>query len=64
MNANELADWIEELDSKLHLIDLFKAATMLRQQQAEIEALRKTIESLFGGLESSLKLNKAQAERS
>ena len=40
MNANELADKLQELDSKLHLIDLFKAATMLRQQQAEIEALK------------------------
>jgi len=40
MNANELADELQELDSKLHLINLFKAATMLRQQQAEIEALR------------------------
>ena len=37
MNANELADELQELDSKLHLINLFKAATMLRQQQAEIE---------------------------
>jgi len=40
MTANELADKLQELDSKLHLIDLFKAATMLRQQQAEIEALK------------------------
>ena len=32
-------------------------------QQVEIEALKKTIESLFGGLESSLALNKAQTER-
>jgi len=40
MNANELADELQELDSKLHLISLFKAATMLRQQQAEIEALK------------------------
>ena len=40
MNANELADKLQELDSKLHLINLFKAATMLRQQQAEIEALK------------------------
>ena len=41
MNANELADKLQELDSKLHLIDLFKAATMLRQQQAEIEVLKQ-----------------------
>ena len=40
MNANELADELQELDSKLHLIELFKSATMLRQQQAEIEALK------------------------
>ena len=40
MNANELADELQELDSKLHLISLFKAATMLRKQQAEIEALK------------------------
>ena len=42
MNANELADKLQELDSKLHLIELFKSATMLRQQQAEIEALKKS----------------------
>jgi len=40
MSANELADELQELDSKLHLINLFKAATMLRQQQAEIEELK------------------------
>ena len=43
MNAYELADELQELDSKLHLIELFKAATMLRQQQAEIEALKKEL---------------------
>ena len=43
MNANELADKLQELDSKLHLIELFKSATMLRQQQAEIEALKKLL---------------------
>ena len=41
MTANELADKLQELDSKLHLIELFKAATMLRQQQAEIESLKR-----------------------
>jgi len=46
MNANELADELQELDSKLHLISLFKAATMLRQQQAEIEALKAQIAEL------------------
>ena len=43
MTANELADELQELDSKLHLIELFKAATMLRQQQAEIESLKKEL---------------------
>ena len=40
MTANELADKLQELDSKLHLIELFKAATMLRQQQAELDAFK------------------------
>ena len=40
MNANELADKLQELDSKLHLIELFKSATMLRQQKNEIEDLK------------------------
>ena len=39
MTANELADKLQELDSKLHLIELCKSATMIRQQQAEIERL-------------------------
>lgn len=59
MNALELAD---ELD-KYKGIATRDAATMLREQQAEIEALKKTISSLFGGLEASLDLNKAQALR-
>lgn len=47
MNANELADVLEELheqdksDGVGHLA-MPEAATMLRQQQAEIEALKKT----------------------
>ena len=46
MTANELADDLKELDSKLHLTGFFKVsilmdcAAMLRQQQAEIEALK------------------------
>jgi peptidoglycan hydrolase CwlO-like protein len=39
------------------------ASWVIKQQQSEIDALKKTIESLFGGLESSLALNKAQTER-
>ena len=41
MNANELADKLQELDSKLHLIELFKSADMLRQQQEEIEKWKR-----------------------
>ena len=76
MNANELANLLE-VDSWYKLVTREEIATMLRQQQEqidkltaivalremEIEALKKTIESLFGGLESSLALNKAQTER-
>jgi len=90
MNANELANLLE-VDSWYKLVTREEIATMLRQQQAEIEeldnvriymltrigefkkdmankqaeieALKKTIESLFGGLKSSLALNKAQTER-
>lgn len=32
MTAYELADELQKLDAKLHLIDLFKSAVMLRQQ--------------------------------
>jgi len=84
MNANELADLIDNEDTLWLEGKLSDIATMLRQQQSEIgfykqdadryklkcasqqveiEALKKTIESLFGGLESSLALNKAQTER-
>jgi uncharacterized protein YPO0396 len=34
-----------------------------QQLQAENNALKKTVDSLFAGLDSSLALNKAQAER-
>jgi len=70
MNANELADQLdsflkeeEQLPWGTKHVYLDQASTMLRQQQAEIEALKKTISSLFGGLEASLDLNKAQALR-
>ena len=39
MNANELAEIIEHLENARY-IGASKAATMLRQQQAEIEALK------------------------
>ena len=70
MNANELADklnlfWHTENDK------LFEdAATMLRQQAKElteaghmIGVLREYISDLENGLDSSINLNKAQAER-
>ena len=44
MSANKLADELQELDSKLHLIELFKSATMLRQQAEEIEWLKEQLE--------------------
>jgi predicted nucleic acid-binding Zn-ribbon protein len=47
MNANELADKLQELDSKLHLIELFKSATMLRQQQSEIAELETGLKNVW-----------------
>ena len=41
MNAYELADELQKLDAKLHLIDLFKSAVMLRQQADRIAELEK-----------------------
>jgi hypothetical protein len=41
MNAYEMADELQELDSKLHLINLFKSANMLRQQADRIAELEK-----------------------
>jgi phosphate uptake regulator len=57
--------WMREGDEYVNkitkeMMDDFK--DVARQQQAEIEALKKTVDSLFNGLESSLALNKAQAQ--
>ena len=41
MNANELADWLET--GEVEEYDINEAATMLRQQQVEIEALLRFI---------------------
>jgi len=38
MNANELADWLET--GEVEEYDINEAATMLRQQQAEIDKLK------------------------
>ena len=48
MNANELADMIDSdnwvgMDDQEHIEWEMKAAVMLRQQQAEIEALKKQL---------------------
>ena len=46
MNANELADYVDQINTGLAgNTFLPKAATMLRQQQAEIEALKKELET-------------------
>ena len=61
MNANQLADFVEisKPNDKAHQM----IATMLRQQQAEISLLQEYVCQLESGLDSSIKLNKAQAER-
>ena len=52
MNAYELADELQELDAKLHLIVLFKSAEILRQQAdriAELEKQGKPVAWMFQG---------------
>jgi hypothetical protein len=44
LNANELANKLNE-EGDVSYITLDKAATMLRQQQAEIEALKNKVKS-------------------
>ena len=56
MNANELADELE----KLYRFKCHDAATMLRQQKAEIEALKMEIHSLTYGERLAEYLKKAQ----
>jgi hypothetical protein len=70
MNANEMADLLVLFDSGRVYEHSQEIATMLRQQQAElteaghmIGVLREYISDLEKGLESSINLNKAQAER-
>jgi hypothetical protein len=46
MTANELADELEKMIPALPLTALIKSATMLRQQQAEIEQLKALVVSL------------------
>ena len=64
MARNELL--FSVVEDEIHYIPLYTKAQldeMLRQLQAENDALRKTVDSLFAGLDSSLALNKAQVER-
>jgi hypothetical protein len=72
MNANELADKLLGSLTMEYDCDKYmeQAATMLRQQEKElaeaggmIGVLREYIFDLENGLESSIKLNKAQMER-
>ena len=67
MDANDLADRLEEFYKGTHIQ---KAAETLRQQAKELDeaggmigVLREYISDLENGLESSIKLNKAQAKR-
>ena len=57
MNANELADLLHECikDGSTDLVCVEQAATMLRQQQAEIETLKAKLKSEFDYAEKLLK---------
>jgi len=74
MNAGELADALDTIGDKYLIIlgdiEFKKAADFIRQQEKElteaghmIGVLREYISDLEKGLESSINLNKAQAER-
>jgi len=58
MNANELADGVETIAQNNSNLDeqirgfMVDTATMLRQQQAEIEALKAEREIMFGFIKS------------
>ena len=54
MNANELADELDKMIPALPLTVLIKSATMLRQQQAEIETLKKKLENLPTSLKDDI----------
>jgi hypothetical protein len=76
MNAYELADQVEMWGKDLLALNMkggipvIEGAKMLRQQAKELDeaghmigVLREYISDLENGLDSSIKLNKAQAER-
>jgi hypothetical protein len=61
MNANELAQYLEVAFYPDE--DIFKAATMLRQQQAEIESLKaEKIRAYDNGYEDGRKPNTNKAQ--
>ena len=61
MNANELTEVLEDVGmEQKHYDTIQKAATMLRQQQAEIEVLKMEIHSLTYGKRLAEYLKKAQ----
>jgi len=64
MNANELADWIENGAPFGKYETAKQAVVMLRQQQAEIEALKMDIHSLTYGERLAKHFNKPVAWRS
>jgi hypothetical protein len=56
MNAYNLADELDDIDAyEKHQTLLGKSADMLRQQQAEIEALKAKLKSEFDYVENLLK---------
>jgi len=62
MNANELANLLE-VDSWYKLVTREEIATMLRQQQAEIEALKaEKIRAYDNGYEDGRKPNTNKAQ--
>jgi hypothetical protein len=65
MTANELVHKLETAKSISEVARLVKEEVipMLDHQQAEISLLREYVCQLENGLDSSIKLNKAQAER-
>jgi len=65
MNANELADLLE-VDSWYKLVTREEIAAMLRQQQAEIEALKKRVEEVKdtnGQLANLVQLHREEMEK-
>jgi hypothetical protein len=57
MNANELADYITQ-NSYIGTVTMEEVATMLRQQQAEIEVLKVALQIM--GIDADSILRKAQ----